>query len=298
LFSNQSAAVVDDALNPNPKGIIMPYTSTTTIATIAAALLVAGAIAACGDDTPSAATTRPSASAGPAPTGTAPTSSGGSAAPLIDPGDGGDYQPQLDPAEFTATIDNPFLPMPVGASWRYEGRSDGEVETIEVTVTGDSKMVMGISAVVVRDTVTIGGELVEDTYDWYAQDSDGNVWYLGEDVKDYENGTVVSTAGSWEAGVNGALPGIVMPAAPAVGDAYRQEFLAGEAEDMMKIDKVGATLGVAAGSFDDVVITTDWTPLDPTVVEEKAYARGIGKIREDKVAGADGFAELVEFSLG
>ena len=191
---------------------------------------------------------------------------------VIDPGDGGSYSPSLDPADF--------------------------VDVIDITVTGERKTVLGISAFVIRDTVTIGGALVEDTYDWFAQDSAGNVWYLGEDVKDYADGKVVSTAGSWEAGVNGALPGIVMPAVPATGDVCRQEFLSGEAEDMMEIIKVGASLAVRAGSFDDVVQTRDWTPLDPDTIEERAYARGVGKIREAKTAGGNGFAELVEFTLG
>jgi hypothetical protein len=205
--------------------------------------------------------------------------------------------PSLDPAEFVAVIDNPYMPMPVGAHWRYEGESDGEVEVVDIAVTGDRKTIMGISAVVVRDTVTVDGELVEDTYDWFAQDADGNVWYLGEDSKDYEDGKVVSTEGSWEAGVDGALPGIVMPAAPKVGDAYRQEYYPGEAEDMMEIIEVGGHLAVTAGSFDDVVRTKDWSPLEPEVVEEKAYARGVGRIREAKVAGGEGFADLVSYSV-
>lgn len=249
-------------------------------------LLVSSTIAACGSNEPSigAPVTAPAASA--------------TSVPVIDPGDGGVYSPQLDPADFVDVIDNPFLPMPVGAHWLYEGESEGEIETVDITVTGDRKTILGISAFVVRDTVTIGGELVEDTYDWFAQDKAGNVWYLGEEVKDYENGQVVSTAGSWEAGVDGALPGIVMPAAPVISDVYRQEFYAGEAEDMMEFIDVGATLTVRAGTFDDVVMTMDWTPLDPDTIEEKSYARGVGKIREAKSAGGNSFAELVEYTLG
>ncbi|HYN33482.1 MAG TPA: hypothetical protein VES40_12715 [Ilumatobacteraceae bacterium] len=218
-------------------------------------------------------------------------------APVIDPGDGGVYEPQLDPSMFVDVIDNPYLPMPVGARWLFEGTSEGEAETVEIIVTADRKEILGISAVVVRDTVTVGGELIEDTYDWFAQDVDGNVWYLGEDVKDYENGVVVSTAGSWTAGVEGAQPGIVMAAAPAVGDAYRQEFLAGEAEDMMEYIDTALRVSTPAGNFDAVVNTRDWTPLEPEVIEEKSYARGVGKVREEKVAGGDGMVELVEFEL-
>jgi hypothetical protein len=217
---------------------------------------------------------------------------------VIDPGDGGTYEPHLEPSAFVDAIDNPYMPMPVGAHWVYAGMSDGETERIEITVTGERKVVMGISAFVVRDSVTVDGELVEDTFDWFAQDADGNVWYLGEDSKEYEDGEVVSTGGSWEAGVDGARPGIVMPASPASGHVYRQEFYPGEAEDMMQIIDVGTELVVPAGRYADVVRTRDWTPLEPDTVEEKTYARGVGKIREEKVAGGDGYADLVEVSLG
>jgi hypothetical protein len=260
--------------------------------TIASAFLLPSALAGCGDDEPTAA---PASSIG-----TPPVSEQLPATDVavIDPGDSGDYSPTLDPASFVDVIDNPYMPMPVGARWRYEGESDGELETIEVNVTGGRKTIMAISAFVVRDTVTVGGELVEDTYDWFAQDADGNVWYLGEDSKEYEDGVVTSTEGSWQAGVDGALPGIVMPAAPVQGDVYRQEFYAGEAEDMMEIISVGGTLTVAAGQFDDVVTTKDWTPLEPDTIEEKAYAVGVGKIREAQTAGGTGLTELVEYTLG
>jgi hypothetical protein len=274
------------------KDHIMRQPPRSAVFPLALLLLVSSPLAACGSNEPSPGTP---GSAAPA---TSSTQVSATFVPVIDPGDGGAYSPQLDPAEFVDAIDNPFLPMPVGAHWRYEGESEGEIETVDITVTGDRKTILGISAFVVRDTVTIGGQLVEDTYDWFAQDQAGNVWYLGEEVKDYENGQVVSTAGSWEAGVDGALPGIVMPAIPVTNDVYRQEFYAGEAEDMMEIIDVGATLTVRAGAFDDVVMTRDWTPLDPGTVEEKAYARGVGKIREAKTVGGNSYAELVEYALG
>ena len=221
-----------------------------------------------------------------------------SEAPVIDPGDGGDYAPVIEPAEFVEVIDNPYLPMPVGARWRYEGESDGELEVVEIVVTPDREEIMGISAVVVRDTVSVDGEVVEDTLDWFAQDGEGNVWYLGEDSKDYEGGEVVSTEGSWRAGVDGALPGIVMPASPEPGAAYRQEYAPGEAEDMMQILELGTGEEVPAGPFDDVLTTLEWTPLEPDVTEEKAYAPGVGKIRESTTEGGDEHVELVEYSLG
>ena len=160
---------------------------------------------------------------------------GEDAEPVIDPGDDGNYTVDIDPDDFVEVIDNPYLPLQPGTRWVYEGVEDGETERVEVEVTTDRRDVMGISAVVVRDTVYEDGELIEDTYDWFAQDVDGNVWYLGEDSREFEDGELVSTEGSWEAGVDGALPGIVMLADPEVGDAYRQEFYEDEAEDMAEV---------------------------------------------------------------
>lgn len=174
----------------------------------------------------------------------------------------------------------------------------GHERTNAALTSRSSAPALAPASFVVRDTVTIGGELAEDTDDWFAQDRDGNVWYLGEETAEYDEGVIVSTAGSWRAGVDGALPGIVMPAVPETGRAYRQEFYAGEAEDMMEIVDVGGSLTVAAGSFDDVVTTRDWTPLEPDTVEEKSYASGVGMVRAAQIAGGRDVAELVEFSLG
>lgn len=214
--------------------------------------------------------------------------------PVIDPGDGGAYAPEVDPADFVTAIDHPYLPLVPGTRWVYEGISDGEEERIEVVVTDDRREVMGISAVVVRDTVTVDGELEEDTYDWFAQDRAGNVWYLGEDSREYEDGEVVSTEGSWEAGVGGALPGIVMPADPTPGQAYRQEYLAGEAEDMAEVVRLDGTETVPYGSFTGLLVTREWNPLEPDVVEEKYYAAGVGLVLEVVTAGGEGRVELVE----
>ena len=153
---------------------------------------------------------------------------------MIDPGDGGAYAPLIDPAEFVDVIDNPYFPLSPGSRWVYEGGSDERAQRIEVEVLAERRDIMGISAVVVHDTAYVDGEIVEDTYDWYAQDRDGNVWYLGEATQAFDGGDV-SDAGSWEYGVDGALPGIVMPANPTVGDAYRQEYYPGEAEDMGEV---------------------------------------------------------------
>lgn len=217
------------------------------------------------------------------------------AEPVIDPGDGGDYNPVLDPADFVDVIDNPYLPFTPGSRWVYEGTSGGETERVEVVVTDQRKEIVGISATVVRDTVTIDGVLVEDTLDWFAQDKEGNVWYLGEDVKNYEDGELVDTDGSFEVGVDGALPGIVMLADPEVGDAYRQEYYVGEAEDLGEVLRLGGDVTVPAGDYSDVLVTEDWNPLEPEVVEEKSYAKGVGLVFEEKVRGEEGQVELIEF---
>jgi hypothetical protein len=218
---------------------------------------------------------------------------------VIDPGDGGNYAPTIDPANFVAVIDNPYMPLLPGAKWQYEATIDGEREKLAVVVTSERKQILGISAVVVRDTVlTPEGEPVEVTSDWFAQDRDGNVWYLGEDSKDYENGKVSTTKGSWLAGKDGAYPGIVMRAAPAVGDAYRQEFYKGEAEDMAEVIRTGTTAKTAAESYDRVIVTREWTPLEPKVIEEKYYAPGIGKVLQIHTAGGVGRLELVKSTPG
>jgi hypothetical protein len=209
------------------------------------------------------------------------------------------YAPRIDPAAFVEVIDNPYLPLAVGSSWRYEGTDDeGATEVVEITVLDETRPVMGVTTRVVRDRVTVDGELVEDTLDWYAQDAAGNVWYFGEEVKDYEDGRVVSTAGSWEAGVDGALPGIAMPASPRPGETFRQEYFAGEAEDMFEILAVDASIDTPTGTFTDALLTRDWTPLEPGVAEEKLYVAGIGKVAERQVEGGSGGVVLVSYDVG
>jgi hypothetical protein len=244
-------------------------------------LLAATCVAACGDDTTTVTE------------GTTTT-----VAPVIDPGDGGNYAPELDPTDFVEVIDNPYLPLAVGSRWVYEGEADepGKTEHIEVEVLAERKEVLGISATVVRDTVTVAGVLLEDTLDWYAQDTEGNVWYLGEDVKNYEDGKLVDTEGSFEAGIDGALPGIVMLAHPEVGDAYRQEYFVGEAEDLGEVVSLGGSENVPAGTFTDVLVTRDWNPLEPEVVEQKTYAPGVGVILEEQVQGGTGTSALISFT--
>ena len=233
--------------------------------------------------------------------GTSPDTSPNTAAPpVIDLGNGADYKSTLDPAHVADVIDNPYMPLAVGSEWKYSGPGDqeGTTENITVVVTSDRKTVMGISAYVVHDTVEISGEVTEDTYDWFTQDDKGNVWYLGEQSTEYENGVAVSTAGSWEAGVDGALPGIAMPTQPASGDAFRQEYYAGEAEDTFQIIAVDRTLTVPFGTYDRVITTKDWTRLSPANIEEKWYAYGVGVIYETHIAGTGGPVELLSYTPG
>jgi hypothetical protein len=196
----------------------------------------------------------------------------------------------VDPASFVAAVDNPFFPLVPGTRLIYEGATDQGVERIEVFVTRETKTVMGVRCVVVRDTVWLNGELEEDTWDWFAQDREGNVWYFGEDTREYRGGRVVSTAGAWEAGVAGALPGIVMKAHPAVGDAYRQEYLRGEAEDMAKVVSLDERVAVPAGSYSGCLRVLEWTPLEPGSAEYKYHAPGVGVVLET----ARGSRERVE----
>ena len=200
----------------------------------------------------------------------------------------------LVPAEFTAAITNPWFPLEPGTRWTYrETTEDGEVVDVVVTATSVTREIAdGVTARVVRDTVTLDGEVIEDTFDWYAQDEDGAVWYLGEDTAEFEDGEVATREGSFEAGVDDAQAGVIMPASPEVGMTYRQEYLEGEAEDNGEVLALGRHAAVPAGEYDDLVKTADTTPLEPDVLEHKYYARGVGLVLTiDK--GAGGREELI-----
>ncbi len=201
--------------------------------------------------------------------------------------------PAVNPADFVTTIDNPYMPLVPGTKLRYEGTTEDGTETVAVEVTRRTKKILGVTAVVVRDTVTEDGQVVEDTFDWFAQDREGNVWYFGEDSKEIEDGKVVSTEGSWEAGKDGAEPGIVMKAKPKVGDKYRQEYYKGVAEDRGEVLSTTEKVTVPYGSYDNVLKTKDDSPLEPDVVEHKYYAKDVGLIREMQVEGGDDRLELI-----
>ena len=180
----------------------------------------------------------------------------------------------LDPDDFTPEVTNPWFPLKPGTRWTYrETTEDGEVVQVVVTATSVTrKIANGIMARVVRDTVTLDGQIIEDTLDWYAQDQDGTVWYLGEDTAEFEDGKITTREGSFEAGVDGAQAGVIMPASPEVGMAYRQEYYEGAAEDNGEVLALNESAEVPAGSYDALVKTADTTPLEPDVLEHKYYA--------------------------
>jgi len=245
----------------------------------ATALLAAVTLAACGDDD-----------------GGGSDADGASAGALPQ----GSEHVELDPAEFTTEIDHPYWPMAVGSRWAYrETDSEGTEQKVVVTVLDETKRIAnGVEARVVHDAVTEGGEFVEVTDDWYAQDEDGNVWYLGEDTTEYENGKPVSQAGSFEAGVDGAEPGIILPADLEPGVTYRQEYYAGEAEDEGEIVALDAQAEVPAGHYADALMTRDENPLEPKVLEFKFYAEGVGPVLAVSVSGGSDREELLSFTPG
>ena len=214
----------------------------------------------------------------------------------------GSERVELDPADFTTRIDNPYWPMRRGSRWVYsETDTAGSRGRIVVTVTDRTKLIAnGVRARVVRDVVTEDGQPVEITDDWYAQDKRGNVWYLGESVRNYENGKLKDRDGSFEAGVDGAQAGVVMPARPVPGLAYRQEYYKGEAEDRAAVVSVGEEqVEVPHGYFNKgVLMTRDLVPTDPKVQELKFYARGVGPLLSVHTDGTGERATLIRYSRG
>jgi len=258
-----------------------------TATTLGVAAVLALGVAACGGDT---------TATGSEATPTASSSPTGSGLPQ------GSEAVKLDPAEFTTKIDNPYWPMSPGSKWVYsETDTQGTHEKAVVVVTNKTKTVAnGIEARVIRDTVSENGTPVEVTDDWYAQDSAGNIWYLGEYVTNYNNGKVVDHAGSFEAGVDGAQPGIALPANPAPGMDYRQEFYKGVAEDKGAVITVGEEqVEVPFGHFNtDILMTRDLVPLEPKVQELKFYTPDVGPLLSVHTDGAGGRAELVSYTPG
>ena len=205
------------------------------------------------------------------------------------------YRPHIDPAAFSPVLDNPYLPLRRGTRLVYEGRTDEGLERKVVEVTDRTRVLMGVTCLEVHDTVTVDGRLSEDTLDWFAEDRGGTVWYFGEETRKVDDNGRSTPAGSWEAGVDGARPGVAMPADPKPGGPYRQEYLRGRAEDMARVIGVTGELAVPFGSYVDVLVTREWSPLEPGVAEHKHYAPGIGLIREESVEGETGHVDLIDF---
>ncbi len=197
-----------------------------------------------------------------------------------------DWNPVLDPADFVAVVDNPYYPLVPGTTFHYVAETEDGTETNDVIVTHETRQILGITATVVHDQVFLEGDLTEDTFDWYAQDKDGNVWYLGEDSKEIENGRVASTKGSWEAGVNGADPGIIMEADPQVGDEYPQEDAPRVAEDGARVVSLNASPSVPFGQFAGCLETEDFSRIE-SGKEHKFYCPGTGLVLEASVGSPE-----------
>lgn len=191
----------------------------------------------------------------------------------------------VDPSNFVRTIDNPWYPLRPGTTYVFRGVEGGKPMRDVVAVTTRRKTILGVSCIVVRDIVYVDGRPTEVTSDWFAQDRKGNVWYFGEATAELDDsGKVKSREGSWQAGVDGAKPGIVMPSRPRVGQSFRQEYLKGHAEDHMTIQSLAAKVRVPYVSTSHAMRTREWTPLEPGVVEHKYYVRGLGVVKDDEVS--------------
>ncbi|HEX3317354.1 MAG TPA: hypothetical protein VHR88_05005 [Solirubrobacteraceae bacterium] len=197
----------------------------------------------------------------------------------------GPYSPTIDPANFVARIDNPYQPYKRGTRFRFDGVRGNTPQTDEELVMHRTKRIVGVTCTVVRDTVSEHGRAVERTDDWYAQDKQGNVWYMGEDSFELRHGRFVKASDSWQSGVNGAQPGIIMPAHPRPGDAYRQEYYPpGKALDEARVIGLSGRLTVPYGSFNHLLVTSERSPLEPQT-EQKYYAAGVGEVAERVVKG-------------
>jgi hypothetical protein len=201
----------------------------------------------------------------------------------------------IDPNDFVRHITNPYLPWRPGSVWVYRGIKDGQTQRDVVKVLTRTKTILGVKATVVSDVATHNGTVLERTEDWYAQDRAGNVWYLGEDTAAYEGGTI-DTSGSWQSGVDGAVPGIVMTADPQVGDTHRQEYWRGEAEDQYWLVDLRQHVSVPFGTFSRAALTLEWTRLEPGGIDRKYYVRDIGVVKEVAAQGPKETAKLVRFT--
>src|SRR5262245_27192428 len=206
----------------------------------------------------------------------------------------GTYSPTINPENFVSRIDNRYFPLAPGTVFHYRGVKDGRTQTDVMAVTHHVKEILGVRCTVVRDTVFQNGKPLERTDDWYAQDKQGNVWYMGEAAFDRKNGRFVRASDSWKAGVKGAKPGIIMRGDPRPGDVYRQEYYPPGALDQARVVGASATVHVPAGTYRHVLVTDEWSPVEPQI-ERKWYVAGLGEIKERVTAG--GHEQFVLFKV-
>lgn len=259
---------------------------------LTASLVLLLVLAACSSKGEAAGT--PVNTTTPAMTPTHPDRPAASMAEAASAGPGSAYQVSIDPSHFSATVDNLWFPLKPGTTYIYEGVKDGKKLVDKFAVTHDTKVVAGVECVVVFDQGFLGDKLAERTYDYYAQDDLGNVWYFGEDTAELNpDGSVSNTEGTWHAGVGGAQPGVFMQADPVVGASFRQEYYAGRAEDQYQVMSLSESVTVPYGTFDGAMLTKETSALEPTVVDHKLYVRGIGEVSEVAAAGPKEQALLV-----
>jgi hypothetical protein len=203
------------------------------------------------------------------------------------------YNPIINPENFVDSVTNIYFPLKIGSVYTYKSQTEYGLETTVVTVLSDIKIILGVNCTVVRDIVSIDGQVIEDTYDWYAQDKDGNVWYMGEDVSNYENGVLEDKEGSFEAGIDNAKPGIIMLAYPVLEMPYRQEYYFNNAEDWGKVVANNVTVTTTYGTFNNCIKTADWNALEPDApMEYKYYAPNIGVVKEE-IEGTNEYVDLI-----
>jgi hypothetical protein len=200
--------------------------------------------------------------------------------------------PAVDPTTFVHGVDNRYFPLKPGTTWRYRGRDGGDPILDIVSVSNQTKRILGVDTTVVRDRAYVNGELQEDTQDWFAQDKDGTIWYFGEKTREHEDGRL-STEGSWQAGVNDARAGIFMPRRPRVGQVFHQEFARGVGEDCFQVIGLETAIRVPYGSSQHALRTKEFNRLEPGVVDNKWYVPGVGQVREQTVRGGSDFLQLV-----
>jgi hypothetical protein len=197
----------------------------------------------------------------------------------------GKYAPTIDPASFVAKVNNRYFPLKPGTAFHFRGVRDSTAQTDDMVVTHQVKRVLGVRCTVVRDTVSAHGGPVERTFDWYAQDTQGHVWYMGEDSLELKNGRFVRASDSWQAGGKGAKPGLIKRGTPRAGAVYRQEYYPpGGALDQARVLGLSDSIRVSAGTFRRPLVTIEWSPVEPQL-EKKYYVAGIGEVMEKVVAG-------------